>query len=107
MAGRILGWLLVAAALLAAGGDLVRSLERGQPALLTLGDAWAAVGGGGLEAAGAALRGLHPWLWDTAAAWLLRQPVAGVALVAGMVVLVVFRPRQPRRERPTFGNRIG
>ncbi len=105
MAGRILGWLLVALALLAAGGDLVRSLERGTPALLALGDTWTGLSARSLDGMRSALLGVHPGLWDPAATWLLRQPAAVVALVLGAAILFLFRPRERRRVRPTFPTR--
>jgi hypothetical protein len=100
MAGRLLGWLLIASALVAAGGDLVRSLERGRLALLTAGDAVATF----WPHAADGLRGWHPAL-RTGADWALRQPVASVVLVLGLVLLVLFRRRERRRGRPSF-NRI-
>ena len=107
MAGRIIGWLLTALALIAAGGDLVCSFERGRAALSTLGDAWSTLSPHSLELAKTGISALHPGLWSPGADWLLRQPVAAVALILGGVFLALFRPRDKRRPRPTFGGRIG
>ncbi len=97
--GRIVGWFLLAAALLAAGGELVQSLEAGAWRPLGLGAPWFGPDAAGLDAARAAL-GLYvpEAIAQPVAAALLRWPAWLVLGVAGGLLARLFRSR-PRRKR--------
>jgi hypothetical protein len=73
--GRILGWLLIAVALLALGGDGLRWLETGMVQFIALGDFWARLDPPTwalLQTIGRDY--LPPVLWDPGLATILRWP---------------------------------
>jgi hypothetical protein len=97
--GRILGWLLLALAMLALGGDGLRWLESGRLALISLRDFWMH-----FHPEGPALLQslLPPVIWDPAMVTVLGWP-AGIAMGGlGAILLILFRKRPPRR-RQRFG----
>lgn len=103
--GRSIGWLLLAAAMVAVGGDTLASLAAGSPELLSLGAFWFKLDPGSLNLAQAVIqRYVSPWLWDPAIQWLLQQPVALVAVVPGALLLYFCRDRsrRPRRRQSAF-----
>lgn len=101
--GRILGWLLIALALLALGGDGLRWLETGMMGFIALGDFW-----GRLDPPTYSLLQtigrdyLPPVLWDPGLATVLRWPAVAVLGLLGLLLLVLFRKREPKR-RQRFG----
>ncbi|MCW0236692.1 MAG: hypothetical protein OJJ21_24055 [Ferrovibrio sp.] len=101
--GRILGWLLIALALLALGGDGLRWLETGMMGFIALGDFWAR-----LDPPTHSLLltighdYLPPVLWDPGLATVLRWPAVAVLGGLGILLLVLFRKREPKR-RQRFG----
>ena len=99
MLGRVIGWLFLCAGLLLAGGDIVRSLEADAARLTRLGQLWAWLHETSMDRAERLLPG---WVWHWLLEPLLRQPAALVAAVGGIALLFLFRPRRPRRARPTF-----
>ena len=99
MLGRVLGWLFLCAGLLLAGGDIVRSLEAGATRLTHISQLWARLHEASLDRAERLLPG---WAWHWLLEPLLRQPAVLVAALAGIALLFLFRPRRPRRARPTF-----
>jgi len=102
--GRILGWILVALALLALGGDGLRWLESGHLAFVALGEFWYRLDPGSLNLAQAIVqRYLWPPLWDPAAITLLTWPAVAVLGGLGFLLLVLFRRRPPQRRR-RFGS---
>ncbi|WP_300299517.1 hypothetical protein [Ferrovibrio sp.] len=97
--GRIVGWLLLALAMLALGGDGLRWLESGLPHLISLRDFWTH-----FDPNGPALLQslLPPVIWDPAIVTILTWP-AGITLgILGVALLILFRKRPPRR-RQRFG----
>ncbi|WP_341915862.1 hypothetical protein [Ferrovibrio terrae] len=101
--GRILGWLLIALALLALGGDGLRWLESGMMGFIALGDFWARLDPPTynlLQTIGQDY--LPPILWDPGLATLLRWPAVAVLGLFGILLLVLFRRRAPKR-RQRFG----
>ncbi len=101
--GRILGWLLIAVALLALGGDGLRWLETGMTTFISLGDFWARLDPptyGLMQTIGRDY--LPPALWDPGLATLLRWPAVAVLGVFGLALLLIFRRRASKR-RQRFG----
>lgn len=103
VAGRILGWLLVAAAIAAVGAELLASLEAGGWRPLALGELWYRLDAPSLNLAQAVIqRYLLPALWDPVIATVLTWPAWLVAGVPGLVLLFLTRRRNRRRR-----NRLG
>lgn len=101
--GRILGWLLIAVALLALGGDGLRWLETGMTTFISLGDFWARLDPPTYSLMQTIGRDyLPPVLWDPGLATLLRWPAVAVLGVFGLALLLIFRRRGSKR-RQRFG----
>lgn len=101
--GRILGWLLIAVALLALGGDGLRWLETGVTTFISLGDFWARLDPPTHSLMQTIGRDyLPPVLWDPGLATLLRWPAAAVLGLFGLALLLIFRRRGSKR-RQRFG----
>ncbi|MEK9970924.1 MAG: hypothetical protein VW600_17450 [Ferrovibrio sp.] len=101
--GRILGWLLIAVALLALGGDALRWLETGMIQFIPLGDFWSRLDPPTwnlLQTIGHDY--LPPVLWDPGLATILRWPAVAVLGVFGVALLLLFRRRTPKK-RQRFG----
>ncbi len=97
MAGRLIGWLVTALALLAAGAEIVASLEGGAYRGLAIGELWYLLDRESLNISQAVVqRYLLPVLWDGVVV-LLRQPAWLVLGVAGPVLVLVFRFRREAR----------
>lgn len=99
LVGRILGWLLIGLALLALGGDALRWLETGLVAFASLGEFWRRLDPGSLELL---QRWTPPAIWDPAFTTLLGWPAAAVLGAAGILLVVIFQSRPPKR-RQRFG----
>ena len=93
--GRILGWLCLGAALLAASAEVATALHGGAWHSLALDEFWASL-------APASLRVFRefftadpapPWLWDSGVAPALRLPAWPALLVAGAALLYFCRIR--------------
>ena len=98
IAGRIVGRVFWALALMAAGAEIVRSLEGGAWTPLALGEAWYAVDRDSLGLAQAGIqRHLHEALWDPVIVTLLLAPLWAWAAVPGTLLLLLFRRRRGRR----------
>jgi hypothetical protein len=95
---RIVGWLLVAAALVVAGADLLASLEQDAVVLRPLGELWFRLDPGSLNLAQAVVqRYLHPALWDPAIVAVLRLPAVVAFGLPGLALVLACR--RPRRRR--------
>ncbi|MDX1484353.1 MAG: hypothetical protein R3229_07715 [Alphaproteobacteria bacterium] len=100
MITRIIGALLILAALVAAGFELVNWISAGSYKAVTLGGIWFAVHKASLNAAQAGIqRYVAPWLWDPAIMWVLVQPAWATLGVPGALLLWLGRPRKRRRRR--------
>ncbi len=108
--GRIAGWLLGALGLVALGGDALTLLQGDSaPAglspvnsglLASLGEFWLRLDPNGPTW----LSAFAPdWLQQALLAWLLPLPAAPVLLVAGLLLVLLFRKRAPKKTRPRFG----
>ncbi|MFC3675974.1 hypothetical protein [Ferrovibrio xuzhouensis] len=98
--GRILGWILVALAILAAGGDGLGWLQNGRLALSSLRAFWTRVDPTSLGVVQAAMQAWLPAaVWDPGITTLLAWPAVLVLGVLGILLLALCRRRPPRRRR--------
>ena len=98
MAGRVIGIVFAALALLAAGGELVGSLEAGGWRPLALGLLWYRIDPGSLNLLQAGIeRHVSPTLWDPVLVTLLQAPTWLVLGLISALLLYLFRRRQPKR----------
>jgi len=98
--GRILGWILVALAILAAGGDGLGWLQNGRLALSPLGAFWTRIDPASLAFLQAEIQQWLPAaIWDPGATTLLGWPAVAVLAVLGILLLLIFRRPPPRRRR--------
>ena len=96
--GRILGWLLLALALLAAGADAVGSLRAGAWQPMALGQVWYNLDRGSLNLMQAVIqRRLHPAIWDPGIMVVLQWPAWLVALIPALPLLLLGRRRHRRK----------
>ena len=91
IAGRIMGWVLIAAALVLLGAQLVEWLEAGTYRVLALGEVWYRLDSGSLNLAQAVVqRYLHPALWDPVLITVLQWPGWLTAGVPGALLVVLY-----------------
>ena len=97
MLGRVIGWLILAAGLVAGGIDLWASLEEDKLVLKPLGQHWFEIHAPSLNIAQAAIE-RHVWepLWLDVIQPILEQPAVFVLCGVGLLLLVVFRRRGSR-----------
>jgi len=99
---RVIGWLLLGAALLCAGAELVGSLENGRWSPLTAGEVWFRIDPFSLNLAQAVIqRYLTPWLWDPAIVTVLLGPAWLVLGLPGVLFSRLGRAA-PAKRRPWF-----
>ena len=99
---RVLGWLLVGAALLCAGWEVVGSLQAARWTWLTAGELWFRLDSSSLNLVQAVIqRYVAPWLWDPAIVTVLLGPAWAVLGLPGLLLTRVRRGAGPRR-RPWF-----
>ena len=73
--GRFLGWLITAVALMAAGAEILASLEAGAYQGLAIGYLWFKIDTGSLNLSQAIVqRYIHPSLWDPVIVTVLTWP---------------------------------
>ncbi|HWI25987.1 MAG TPA: hypothetical protein VN668_03400 [Stellaceae bacterium] len=98
--GRIIGWLLVLAALVVLGRDLIGWLDLHQLHFVSAGELWYQINPGSLLLAQPAIqRHIAPWLWDPVIQTILLWPAVLVLGVPGLALHWLFRPRDRRRRR--------
>ena len=100
---RILGWILIVAAVVVAGVAFALWLSGHNFALLA-GQLWYQMSPDSLRVTQSILLGIHPFLWDGILLPLLQRPVYQavaisffVPFVIGLVLVSVFRRRNRRR----------
>lgn len=95
---RILGWLLLAGAIVAFGGDIVRSVRAGVIDTQPIGAMWYALSPGGLIRVQAWVQAyIHPAVWNRGIFPLLTMPAWVPAGFLGVVFLLITRQRAHRR----------
>ncbi|MGE0714311.1 MAG: hypothetical protein AB7P02_02615 [Alphaproteobacteria bacterium] len=97
--GRLLGWLLVGAALVAVGRDALASWQMGAWSPAPLAQLWTEIDRDSLEAfraGGPRAVSFYPPLWDWLATPVLGWPAWAVFLVPGVLLLVLCRRRRRR-----------
>ena len=99
---RVIGWLLIAAALVFLGRDLLAWHQGGQWAATSAGKVWYGLSPGSLNLLQAVVE-RHIWqpLWP-AILWILLRPVWLVLAAPGLILAFWPRRQRPRR-RPHFG----
>ena len=92
--GRVLGWLLLAAGLVAGGLDVWNSIQEEELSLIPLGQHWFEISTSSLNAAQAGIE-RHLWapLWRDVIQPLLEQPASLVLTALGLLLLLVTRRR--------------
>ncbi|MBM3508318.1 MAG: hypothetical protein FJX64_11615 [Alphaproteobacteria bacterium] len=102
--GRIVGWMFLAAALLAASTEIALSVRAGGFTSLPLGQFWADLHLTSLENLESWLRGALPWAWDPGMTTALEMPAWPLLLACAAVLLYLFRstPQAPTRA-PVIG----
>jgi hypothetical protein len=95
---RLLGWLLVGAALLCAGSEVVASLQAGGWMPTAAGELWFRLDPFSLNLAQAVVqRYVTPWLWDPAIVTVLLAPAWAVFATPGLLLVWLVRPARSRR----------
>ena len=95
---RVIGWLLIAAALLALGWDLFLWIHGGHFALSAAGRLWYIVWPRGFNFAEHTVAGLtSKSFWDSVNRAVLAQPLLFVAGSPGLVLALIARRRRRRR----------
>lgn len=99
MVGRLLGWTMIALALMCLGADAMAMLERGEFVLMGLGELWAAMDSDSFIAVGNAVSAYSmPEIWNPGIMTVLKLPGVVLFGLLGMLLLVMFRKRE-RRDR--------
>jgi len=99
---RVVGWGLIAAALLCAGWESVASLQAGQWTPTAAGELWFRIDSASLNLSQAVIqRYVAPWLWDPAIVTVLLAPAWLVLGVPGLLLARLGRIGAARR-RPWF-----
>lgn len=98
--GRAIGWLLVLAALCAAGYEAWLAVEAGAWRPVAAGELWYRLHSASLNAAQAGIqRYVAPWLWDPAITAVLLAPAWLVLGLPGALLLWLCRRRGGRGRR--------
>ena len=97
LVGLVIGLVLITLALLAAGAELVGSLDAGSWRPVRLGEIWAALDIGSLNLVQAVVqRYLYPAIWDPGIISLLLRPAWIVLAVPGAALAIAGWPRGRR-----------
>ena len=98
--GRLVGWLLIIAALVAEGRDLWGLWDTGHFQVSVIGKLWFEVSPNTLLLAQPAIqRHVAAWLWDPVIATMLQWPAALTLAVPGLALIWACRRRDRRRRR--------
>lgn len=103
MITRIIGALLILAALVAAGIEVAQWISTGAYKPITLGGVWYDVHRASLNASQAGIqRYVAPWLWDPVIVWVLVKPAWTTVGLPGLLLLWLGRPKKRRRRARRF-----
>ncbi len=95
--GRLLGWLVTAAALMAAGAEILASLEAGAYQGLAIGYLWFKIDAASLNLSQAVVqRYIHPSVWDPVISTILQWPAWITFGVLGPALAFLCRRRDRR-----------
>ena len=98
--GRLIGWLFIIAALVAAGHDLWGLSDTGHYQVSALGQLWAEVNRNSLLLLQPAIqRHVAVWLWDWVIFPVLQWPAVITLAVPGFLLVWLFRRRDRRHRR--------
>jgi len=96
--GRIIGWVLLLAALAAAGYEAMAAINSGAWRPIALGELWYRLDRGSLNLMQAVIqRYIAAWLWEPGIASVLRLPGWMAFGVPAVVLLWLCRARRSRR----------
>ena len=99
--GRILGWLLAAAAIIVVGRDLMAYWYQGAWSFVATGALWSQLHPDSLLLLQPAIQrhvfAFYPEIWDQLFIPLLELPAAAVLAGLALIFLVIFRRRRSRR----------
>jgi hypothetical protein len=98
---RVLGWLLLALGIMAAGAEGLHALEQGQLVWMPMGALWQRLSPGSLAWVRSAAEAVWAPIWDPGLATVLRPPASVSLTVLGAVLLLATRGErdEPRRRR--------
>lgn len=91
---RLVGLLLLAGGFIFLVYDGARSIADQTVRLTRLGEFWNDVNQGSQQAVRVMVEGVSPWLWNGAGKFVLDQPTWAVLGVAGILLMLVFRPKR-------------
>ncbi|MGO4713770.1 hypothetical protein [Bradyrhizobium sp. 2TAF24] len=91
---RLIGLLLLAGGFIFLVYDGARSIADQTLRLTRLGDFWNDIHQASQRAAQALVEGYSPWLWNSAAKFVLNQPTWAVLGVLGLILMLLFRRRR-------------
>ena len=98
--GRLVGWLLMIAALVAEGRDLWGLWDTGQYHVSALGELWAQVNRNSLLLLQPAIqRHVAVWVWDWVIFPVLQWPAALTLAIPAVLLIWACSPRDRRRRR--------
>ena len=92
---RFIGVLLLAAGFIFLIYDGQRSIADQTVRLTRLGEFWNDIHQSSQQAFRTWVDGISPWLWNGVVRVLLDQPVFAVLGVAGILLMILFRPSKP------------
>ena len=96
--GRIIGWILLIAALAVLARDILASIDAGAITLIAAGELWFHLHQTSLQVAEPAIARhipvIGPWLWHPVISTLLTWPALFVFAVPGLLLAWLFRPRR-------------
>jgi hypothetical protein len=100
---RVLAWLFLLATLVAAGAELIASLQAGTWTPLTAGELWFKTHVYSLNLAQALIqRYVHPAIWDPGIVTVLLWPAWLVALIPALVLMLIGRRKPADRRRRIY-----
>jgi hypothetical protein len=91
---RLLGLLLLAGGFIFLVYDGARSIADQTLRLTRLGEFWNDINQASQQTFRIMVEGVSPWLWDSAAKFVLNQPTWAVLGVVGVLLMLVFRPKR-------------